>query len=141
MSSVSGQTTFCTSGVALAEAGIGVNVDDMCKLVNGSPINTGDVFIVDQWIIQAENEINILSRYDWTTAFNGLPDATKNFLRGAAAEYAGSKCIKYDMSGYSSRAEAEDNANLLRENYLRKLGIIKDKKNQKFLTDVSTGTV
>jgi hypothetical protein len=50
-----------------------------------------------------------------------------------AAIYA----IEYDLSGFTTRTEAEDMINILRDAALRGLSILRDKKTQTFLM---TGT-
>ena len=42
--------------------------------------------------------------------------------------------IQYDMSGYTSRVEAEDMVNILRDAALRGLALLRDKKVEDFMT-------
>ena len=45
--------------------------------------------------------------------------------------------IMYDMSGFTSRTEAEDMINVLRDTYLASLSLLRDKKTQKFLEEAT----
>ncbi len=123
--------TFCTSGQALIKAGKNVSVDFTTTKAND----------VDVYIEQAESEINVLCRYNWTDVFATRDNDVKKILEKVAASLAAIELINYDLSGYTSRVEAEDMINILRDQALRGLGIIRDKKNQKFLNDPSTGSV
>ncbi|GAF93672.1 unnamed protein product, partial [marine sediment metagenome] len=42
-------------------------------------------------------------------------------------------CIQYDMGGYTSRGEAEDMINILRDQANRRLSLIIDKKHTDFI--------
>ncbi len=123
--------TFCTSGQALIKAGKNVSVDFTTTKAND----------VDVYIEQAESEINVFTRYNWTDAFAGLDADTSKILEKLAASLTAIELIIYDMSGFTSRVEAEDMINVLRDQTLRMFGIIRDKKEQSFLNDPATGSV
>lgn len=130
-------TTFCVSGMAILSAGSGANT----ILIDGTSKQIGSDFIVDRWIVQQENLINDRCNYNFTTAYAALDDATKFILEETAAELTAIKIIKYDMSGYTSRFEAESMINVSRDTALRNLSILKDKKRQKFISDPTTGSL
>ena len=131
-------TTFCVSGAALIKAGAGIS---STILAVSSAALIADEFCVDTWINDAESLINVLCRYDFITAYPSLTSGAKLILRGITSDLAAINCIGYDMSGYTSRVEAEDMINVLRDSALRGMSIIKDKNFQKFITDPTTGTV
>ena len=92
--------------------------------------------------LRAESTINVLCRYDFSAAVTaGLPSATKGLLSDIASSLVAIEAIAYDMSGYTSRIEAEDMINVLRDGALRGLSILRDKKNQLFVTDTTKGSV
>lgn len=62
------------------------------------------------YIAEAENYINIVTRHIWaatTAAFALLDAGTRNLLKEAASNIAASYVIATDMSGYTSRFEAQ----------------------------------
>ncbi len=90
----------------------------------------------NSYIQQAEALINSLSRKVYaadTAAFTALPATTKYLLTLAASNIAAIYAITYDMSGYSSRIEAEDVINILRDGALQALSLLRDKKTALFL--------
>lgn len=117
-------TTFCVSGATLAKAG--ANVADPLPMIDTD-------YSVDVWITEAESTINVLTRTDYTTSYASLSDAKKKILQDVASSLSAIMAIQYDMSGYTSRVEAEDMINTLRDAALRGLGIIRDEKQQTFI--------
>lgn len=83
------------------------------------------------YIKKAEGVISSISRYDYVTNYSSLSTITKEILREAAASLAAIDVISYDMSGFTSRIEAEDMINILWAKWLKIMDLIKD---QKFLT-------
>jgi|SRR3990167_3891363 len=88
---------------------------------------------VNDFMTQAESEINALTRYNWSDNYASLNADVKGVLKEAASNLAAIYVIVYDMSGYNSRTEAEDLINVLRDAYLRCIGILRDKKAQDFM--------
>ena len=85
---------------------------------------------------QAESEINVATRYNWSDAYSGLNADVKGILKQAASNLAAIYVIQYDMSGYTSRTEAEDMVNVLRDGYLRCISILRDVKARDFTNAV-----
>lgn len=94
-------TIFCTSGAALAKAGR--NVSDS---LSGGKVFDGTDFIVDVWIKESESNINAVTRYNWSDNYATLNTDVKYLLQETAAASTAQKCIAYDPSGYTGRAEA-----------------------------------
>ena len=91
----------------------------------------------NSFIQQAESQINMVCRRVFavdTAAFTALPATTKHLLTEVASNLAAIYAIQFDMSGFSSRIEAEDMINILRDSATRGLSILRDKKQQEFLT-------
>lgn len=122
-------TTFCTSGMVLAKAGVGysTNLDGKSAAIVGSD------FIIDLWIVEAEAMINNVCRNDFVSAYSTMTTANKKILQDIASCYAGTLAVAYDLSGFSSRAAAEDKMNLLRERVDEGLKILREQKTQDFL--------
>jgi len=90
-----------------------------------------------QYAQEVEGFINSATRYDWTAAYGSLNDTIKGFLQDVAACLAAIYVIQYDMSGFTSRIEAEDMINILRDSAMRGLSILRDKKTQDFMIGVT----
>ena len=92
------------------------------------------------YCLQAEALINCASRHVFAStiaAFAALPASTRYLLSEVTSDIAAIYAIEYDLSGFTTRTEAEDMINILRDAALRGLSILRDKKTQTFLM---TGT-
>lgn len=91
---------------------------------------------INDYVAQAEAQINGLCRFNWSDVYSSLDTDKKAILKEVASNIAAIYVISYDMSGYTSRTEAEDMINVLRDSLLRGLSILKDKKVQTFIQEV-----
>lgn len=96
-------------------------------------IDNGDTAETDIWIVDAEALIMTIMRYDVVTNYATIQALPKLLLRQIASDLAAINCITYDMSGFTSRVEAEDMINVLRDSALRGLAIIRDWKARDFI--------
>lgn len=77
----------------------------------------------------AEKQFCGLTRKDWLT---NLPDATiSGAISDAVSDLAAMKLINYNMSGYTSRAEAQTMLDVLSDNCMRIVSFLKEAENQK----------
>ena len=97
---------------------------------NSTAINTT---ATDVYVLEVEAMVNVLTRHNWSDDFSGLNDDVKNILKLITSNICAIIVIQWDMSGYTSRVEAEDMINVLRDQYLLGLSILRDKKNQEFI--------
>jgi hypothetical protein len=88
---------------------------------------------VNNYVTQAESLINSMCRYNFSDNYASLNADVKGILKEVASDLAAIYVINYDMSGYTSRIEAEDMINILRDAALRGLSILRDKKVQDFI--------
>jgi len=88
---------------------------------------------VNDYMTQVESEINTFCRYNFSDNYATLNLDTKNILKAVASNLAAIYVIQYDMSGYTTRTEAEDMVNILRDAALRGMSILRDKKAQEFI--------
>lgn len=88
--------------------------------------NTEDY--INQFMAEAESEINSVCRYNFSDNYGSLNADTKQILKQAASNLAAIYVISYDMSGFTTRTEAENMVNILRDGYLRCLSILRDQK-------------
>jgi|TARA_Y100000034_G_scaffold96498_1_gene117544 hypothetical protein len=88
---------------------------------------------VNDYMTQAESLINTTCRFNFSDAYSTLNADTKGILKEVASNLAAIYVIQWDMSGFTSRIEAEDMINILRDAALRGLSILRDKKAQDFI--------
>ena len=91
----------------------------------------------DTIILDVEAIVNCMTRFDWSTvdAASALNATVRGILIDTGACLAAIEGITWDMSGFTSRVEAEDMINVLRDTALRNMSILRDKKVQKFMQE------
>ena len=94
--------------------------------------NTEDY--INDFISQAESLINITTRHNWSDDYATLNADVKGLLKEAASNLAAIYVIQFDMTDFTSRIEAEDMINILRDGALRALSLLRDKKTQDFIS-------
>ena len=99
---------------------------------NASATSKAEAYVND-YMTQAESLINAVCRFNFSDAYSGLNTDVKGLLKEVSSNIAAIYVIQYDMSGYTSRVEAEDMVNILRDAALRGLSILRDKKQQNFI--------
>ncbi len=117
--------TFAASGAVLAKAGKNVSSDFDSIWTNTSEY--------ESWLSQAEAVVNIMSRYDWVENSGAIATTQLPILKEATANLAAIEAIRYDMSGYTSRGEAEDMITVLRDAAIRDISLLKDQKGVTFV--------
>ncbi|KKK64672.1 hypothetical protein LCGC14_2981840 [marine sediment metagenome] len=111
-------------------------VEFQYKCGEGVSIVASSEAYANSFIEQAESVINMVCRRVFavdSSAFTALPSTTKGILTQVASDLAAIYAVLYDMSGYSSRIEAEDVVNILRDSAQRGLSLLRDTKQQDFL--------
>lgn len=117
---------FCNQLSMLRKAGANVSAT-----VNAA---TDVTFVYsNDFIGQAEAKINVETGYNWSDAYAGLNVDVKDILSEAASNLSAMYCINYDMSGYSSRAEAETMLDVLYNGYRDCIKILRDKAQAEFM--------
>jgi hypothetical protein len=112
---------LCTSGAAIAKAGANVNATIAASSAT-----------LAEWSDESEASLQTITRKDWITD----ADYTANFsgaLADAASDMVAMKIINYDMSGYTSRMEAQTMLDVIRDNLMRTLDVLKDDKNKEVM--------
>ena len=100
----------------------------------GASATSKAVAYVDDYMTQVESQINAVTRFNWSDAYVGLNADTKGLLKEVASNLAAIYVIQYDMSGFTSRVEAEDQINVLRDAALKGLSLLRDKKVKAFMS-------
>lgn len=85
------------------------------------------------WISGAEAYINTATRKNWSDIYTTLNDDVKNVIKEAVDNHAAIYAINYDMSGYSSRAEAELMINVLYQTEMDCVKLLVDQKGETFV--------
>ena len=114
---------FCTTAEVERKAGAN------CSATSKAEAYTND------YVSQAESHINCLCRYNFSDNYAALNADVKSLLKEIASNLAAIYVIQYDMSGFTTRIEAEDMINILRDAALRGLSILRDKKVQDFVNN------
>ena len=111
------------------------NADIQAKAGANASATSKAVAATDVYVLEVESMVNVLTRYNWGDAYAGLNADVKDILKGVTSDLCAIYMIQWDMSGYTSRTEAEDMINILRDSALRGLSILRDKKQQDFMID------
>lgn len=99
---------------------------------NASTTSKAEAYVND-YMTQAESLINTICRYNFSDNYTTLNADVKGILKEVSSNIAAIYVITYDMSGYTSRIEAEDMINILRDAALRGLAILRDRKQITFI--------
>ena len=109
--------SLAASQAIISKAGSGVNPDAAASHA-----------LVGRWSNMAEHTFCSLTRRDWLT--NTAGDAASGAIEDAVSDLAAMKLISYDMSGYTSRAEAQTMLDVLTDNARRIIDFLKEDENQ-----------
>ena len=90
-------------------------------------------------VLQGESLVNGIARFNFSDWFAGSPNVdVKALLSDIVSSFVAMQGISYDMSGFTSRFEAETMLDVLRDGMLRNISILRDKKTQDFITGEDT---
>lgn len=108
--------------------------------LNASSIATGSESILNDFMAQAEGVINVLSQVNWSDIYESTSSGSKTILTVASTAFVGNKIINYDMSRYTSNAEAETMLDVNKDDFNLAISLLRDQKKKKFITDPTTTT-
>ena len=86
-----------------------------------------------EWISGAEAYINVATGYNWSDSFASLNSDVKYILYDCASNLVGAHAVAYDMSGYTSRVEAEDIINILLFKANQQVKVLKEQGSESFI--------
>jgi len=115
--------TMALSGACLIKAGANVSSE-----FTGADAETN----WNTLIAQAESIVNVNVRYNFTDVYAALNDDVRFILQQIVSDISAIYAINYDMSGYTTRAEAETMINVLRDRAIYGLSMLRDKKQETF---------
>lgn len=101
---------------------------------NASTTSNVEAYIND-FMTQAESYINIATGKNWSDIYTTLNTDVKGILKEAASNLAAIYVITYNMSGFTSRIEAEDMINILLFRTNQVIKILKEIGSKKFITE------
>lgn len=112
------------------------DADILLRLPTGCSATVKAAGYFDKIVLDVEAFINCVSRFDWDKedTASTLNTSVRGILIDTAACLCAIEGIIFDMSGFTSRIEAEDAINVLRDISLRNLSVLRDKKTQDFMT-------
>ena len=110
-------TTLTASGACLVKAGANVSAE-----FKGANAETN----WNRFINEAESFLCALSRYNWIDNYAIINADVKKFLDEAVSNLAAIYAIQHDMSGYTSRIEAEDMINILWARFNQCIKLLED---------------
>jgi hypothetical protein len=85
------------------------------------------------YIKEAEGFVCASSRYDWVTNYASVSAIGKEVLRKATAAYAAIMVINYDMSGFTSRLEAQTMLDILWSMVVEAVNLLRDENFRNFV--------
>lgn len=109
--------TLSSSAAIVAKAGANANATAAASYT-----------LLSNWCDDSEGEIIQLTRRDWITSYSNLADGTKKALAKYVSSAAAKSLINYDMSGYTSRMEAQTMLDKLTDDCTRLASELKDFK-------------
>ncbi len=86
--------------------------------------------------LQAEAKVCIITKYNFVDNWTAIDVDFKGIISGIVSSLAAIQAITYDMSGYTSRTEAEDMINMLDQEAIQGLALIRDSKNSDFIREI-----
>jgi len=120
----------------MADTGIFATTAEITRKAgaNASSVSVAEAYTND-YISQAESFINAWTRTNYSDTYAALDADVKGLLKEAGSNLAAIYCIEYDMSGFTTRTEAESMITVLRDRAMSCLSILRDKKTQVFVND------
>jgi hypothetical protein len=120
----------------MADTGIFATTAEVQRKAGANASTTSNVeAYINDFMTQAESLINSVCRFNYSDNYAALDADVKGLLKEVASNLAAIYVIQYDMSGFTSRIEAEDMINVLRDAALRGMSLLRDKKVQTFMNE------
>lgn len=118
----------------MADTGIFATTAEVSRKAgqNASATSNVEAYIND-YMTQAESIINVMSQDNWSDSYSALNADVKGILKSAASAWAAMRVINFDMSGFTSRAEAQTMLDVLQDEFLNAVSILRDIKKRDFM--------
>lgn len=107
---------------------------DVAKMagVNASATSVAEAY-TNVYILMAEGFICAKSAYDWVTNYATVSTIGKEALRDATASYTAIRVLNYDLSGFTSRTEAQTMLDILHAIFADAMNVIKEEAGREFI--------
>lgn len=89
--------------------------------------------VINAFLPMAVGQLNSRTRKNWEIIYESLSEDVRGIINEILSDLIAIKCINYDMSGYSSRLEAEDMKETLLNEAELLIEELKDRKVQEFI--------
>ena len=109
------------------------NVDIQAKAGTKANATAKAVAATDVYVLEVEAMINAVTRHNWSDEFGTLNANVSGLLKLAGSNLCAIYVIQWDMSGFTSRIEAEDMVNILRDQALFALSLLADQEVKTFM--------
>jgi hypothetical protein len=120
----------------MADTGIFATTEEVKRKAGAGASTTSAVeAYINQFMTEAESFINSVTRNNWSDNYGSLNADVRGILKEVASNLAAMYVIQFDMSGYTSRYEAETMLDVLRDGAMRGLSLLKDKKVEDFMEE------
>lgn len=120
----------------MADTGIFATTAEVSRKAGANASATSNVeAYINDFMTQAESLINVMTRFNWSDAYSGLNVDVKGILKQVASAMAATDVINFDMSGFTSRAEAETMLDKLNNEINRGLSVLRDIKQETFMNN------
>jgi hypothetical protein len=107
--------------------------DVINKVGNGANSNATSVYIISNFVEQAESVVNVRTRKDWIAVYSTTDESVKYILNKIVSSLAAIEVINFDTSGYTSRLEAESMTQQLKGDAELLTYVLVDKNTQAFI--------
>jgi len=107
---------------------------DVAKFAGSNASTTANVeAYTNVYIKQAEAFVCASARYDYVTNYASVSTIGKELLRNVTSAYAAVMVIEYDMSGYSSKEEAQTMLEFCWNTAVEGINLLRDEKYRQFV--------
>lgn len=109
----------------MADTGIFATTAEVQRKIGANVSSTANAeAYINDFMTQAESEINVATGYNWSDGYAALNVDVKGLLKEAASNLAAMYVINYDLSGFSQMREAETRLDMLHDAYLRCINLL-----------------
>ena len=119
----------------MVEAGTLTNNAEVLRKAGANAVAAAkDEAFTNQYILEAEGYISATAKYDFVKNYSKLDTNSKRILREVASNLAAIYVIIYDMSGFTTRTEAENMINILWGRLERGMRSLLDDRSLNYIT-------
>ena len=99
---------------------------------DASAVSNTETYI-NSYMAQAESVINVMSMVNWSDGYAGLNADVKGILTSAASAWAAIRVANFDLDSYPSQAQVETLIDVLNDEFINAISILRDYKKRTFM--------